>query len=110
MVSTATSLSIPIVTVWGLVVPFKPEKSLDNHLESFDVRNVAMYPASNDEVATHICFLYQQLTALPATKKKYTLVDFLVLRNLPLSESVYPLRASGVEPSYVIPRSFAQFT
>eukprot|EP00171_Calliarthron_tuberculosum_P000928 IDg928t1 len=58
-------------------------------MASFTAVARAMYSASEDDCATHPCFLDFQLTAPPAIKNVKPLVDFLLVRQPPQSESVY---------------------
>ncbi len=57
----------------------------------------AMYSVFVLKRATVCCFLLDQLMAAPARVKRYPVVDFLVPRSPPQSESAYPMRFGSVE-------------
>eukprot|EP00171_Calliarthron_tuberculosum_P023394 IDg23394t1 len=50
----------------------------------------AIYSASDEDWAMHPCFFDFQLTAPPAIRKAYPLVDFLLVMHPPQSESLNP--------------------
>ena len=59
--------------------------------------DAATYSASVVETATHRCFLLDQETKHPFTKKQLPLVDRMDKCELAQSASVYPIRSREVE-------------
>ena len=59
---------------------------LDIQIDSLAARHMAMYSASQEDKAAHVCFLDLQLAARSATKNNYPLEDFLEFLNPAQSE------------------------
>ena len=72
------ALSIPKVIGWGFLRQRMSARRRDNHTASLVAMQHAIYSASHVEVAVLDCFLDFQLTAAPAIKKTYPLVDLRV--------------------------------
>ena len=69
-------LSTPRAIGFGSGVAWRSTNKRESHIDSLTAMRIAMYSASQVDVATQVCFLDLQDTAPHPTKNRKPLVDF----------------------------------
>ena len=102
-VSIAPLLSTPRTIGLGFGVAWRSANKRESQFDSFTTMHIAMHSASQVDVATQVCFLDFQETAIPATKKRKPIVDFRLSLHPAQSASEKPSEAKGLFPSKAMP-------